>query len=147
MVLLKKTFPGQMEEISSITVGSFSGLTSTGKLNFPRISTLLLSSATTIIDFDRLATIFSLVRAPPPPLIREKWLSNSSAPSIVMSNDLTSEISISGIPRLSASSLVASLVGTPIISSPSSDTLLPISIIVYLTVEPVPSPTFIPLFT
>ena len=46
-----------------------------------------------------------------------------------------------------ASFSVARLVGTPTISSPSSAILLPNSITVCLTVEPVPKPTFIPDLT
>ncbi len=121
--------------------------TSIGRSNLPSTGTFFLSSATTIMESEIKATSFSRVRAPPPPLIREKLGSNSSAPSIVKSRLSASEIDINGIPKDSASSLVDSLVGTPTTSIPSSEIIRPISMIVYLTVEPVPRPNFIPLRT
>ncbi len=93
------------------------------------------------------ATIFSRNNAPPPPLMSWKSVSNSSAPSMTTSSPANSPNSASGIPTSCASFSVAILVGTPIISSPSSAILRPSSITVKATVEPVPRPTFIPLET
>ena len=48
----------------------------------PNFSTILEGVATTINFLAALAMIFSLKRAPPPPLIKSKLESTSSAPSI-----------------------------------------------------------------
>src|SRR5437867_3781073 len=63
------------------------------------------------------ATIFSLTRAPPPPLIRLSCGSTWSAPSIATSMDQVSSYDSSGMPALLARSAVSSDVGTPLIAA------------------------------
>ena len=118
-----------------------------GNGNVPNTSTCLLASATTTMPALDSATIFSRKRAPPPPLIRCKFESNSSAPSITKSKAEQSVQSTSGIPCSIDNFSVTSDVGIPAISNPSSRILLPNSRMVYLTVEPVPIPIIIPSFT
>jgi len=57
------------------------GMTSTGSGKRPSTSTSLLSSMMQTNFLEAAATIFSRVRAAPPPLIRAPWRVASSAPS------------------------------------------------------------------
>jgi len=92
------------------------------------------------------ATIFSRNKAPPPPLMTLSEGSISSAPSTVKSSRSTSSSVVRRMPQRMASSRVVSDVGTPITSNPSR-TRAPNSSTKCLAVEPVPSPSFIPLCT
>src|SRR4030042_1183345 len=92
------------------------------------------------------ATIFSLTRAPPRPFTRSRLGSTSSAPSIVGSSlgwSFSSPILIPTDRPRDSDSLE---VGMPTMSAPSL-TRSPISLMAMLAVEPLPSPTTMPLFT
>ena len=95
-----------------------------------------------------ISTIFSLNKAPPPPLTRFKSGSTSSAPSIATSNRENSSKVVSGMPSSSACSFVLTEVGTAIISlSVPSLSNIPSRSTANAAVEPVPRPTFMPLVT
>src|SRR6202790_4649824 len=119
------------------------GTTSTGSGKRPSASTHLESSAITIMRSDAAATIFSRSSAPPPPLMRLSAGSISSAPSTVRSSRSISSSVVKGTPQRTASSRVASDVGTPITLSPAR-TRSPSSSTKCFAVEPVPSPSLMP---
>src|SRR5262249_37358345 len=83
---------------------------------------------------------FSRNRAPPSPLMRFRWGSNSSAPSMQTSRRRTSSRPESGMPYSRASFAVASDVGTPTIAMPAR-TRSPIVRTIRAAVRPVPRPT------
>src|SRR6056297_2255927 len=120
---------------------------STGRGKAPSASTSLPISAITIIWSLAVATIFSCKSAPPPPLIRLRLESNSSAPSIVTSSQRASSRLITSMPTSRASSAVRVDVGTPLIRNPSSRTISPRQRTIQAAVLPVPSPTRIPSST
>ena len=74
------------------------GNTSIGNGNLPNTSTTFDSSTMHTKNFEALAIIFSLVNAPPPPLINCKFALTSSAPSIYIGISLTSFKSNTRIP-------------------------------------------------
>ena len=63
------------------TSGTAIGITSTGSGNAPSTSTCFVASTMHTKRREAAAQIFSRVSAPPPPLIRQRCGSNSSAPS------------------------------------------------------------------
>src|SRR3712207_1928005 len=108
--------------------------------------TSLLESATTIrpSSLDE-ATIFSRRSAPPRPLTRARSGEISSAPSMVK-RGRASESVVSGMPSSFARAVVFAEVGTPLTSLNSPEaTSSPILRTANVAVEPVPSPTTIPL--
>jgi hypothetical protein len=113
----------------------------------PSQSTSLLSSAMMISRRLELAITFSRSKAPPAPLIKSsvpRWI--SSAPSMVKSISACSASEEMRIPSPRACFAVYSDVGMPTIRSPSL-TRLPSASTASFAVEPVPSPTIIPLST
>ncbi len=93
---------------------------------------------------DEKATTFSRSKAPPPPLVRFKRGSASSAPSKQRSNDETLSKLTTSMPTLWAWFLVASDVGMALILSPSFLTRSPRAATAKRAVLPVPRPTFMP---
>ena len=136
-----------MDARTDTVTSQANGVISIGMPKAPKQSTCFRSSATTTMAADCCATIFSRSKAAPPPLINWKCGSNSSVPSITMSNPSKEPSSTNGIPTSVAKFCVATEVGTPTISNPSSLIRRPSSKTVYLTVEPVPRPTRIPVLT
>mmetsp|Transcript_10102 Transcript_10102/g.37452 ORF Transcript_10102/g.37452 Transcript_10102/m.37452 type:complete len:230 (+) Transcript_10102:2395-3084(+) len=122
------------------------GVISTGRGNpGPRPLHSLLSSTITTNFLAMTSTIFSLNRAPPPPLTSARSGSTSSAPSIATSNTEFSFSVHRGIFNDSACSLVRSLVGIATISVSSPDAIFcPSRSTAKYAVLPVPSPTTIP---
>src|SRR5258708_4166344 len=100
----------------------------------------------TIICFEDDATIFSRKSAPPPPLIKSRLRSASSAPSIVKSSGATSSRLASEIPSARAFCALRSEVATPMMLRPPR-TRGPSRSRKASAVEPVPSPNFIPALT
>ena len=95
-----------------------------------------------------ISTIFSLSKAPPPPLTRFRSGSTSSAPSIATSSRENSSNVVKGMPSSSACSFVRTDVGTAMISfKVPSLSNIPNRSTANAAVEPVPSPTFMPLVT
>ena len=82
-----------------------------------------VSSAITIMRADAAATIFSRSSAPPPPLIRSRPGSISSAPSIVRSSSGVSSSVDRRMPSSRQSAAVRSEVGTPTIVRPAATLL------------------------
>ena len=93
------------------------------------------------------ATIFSWSNAPPPPFIKFKCGSNSSAPSKTKSSFPTSLRLANSIPNSLANSIVELDVGTPIISREFVLIILDNFLTNILAVDPVPNPIFIFFFT
>src|SRR5579871_566757 len=121
-------------------------MTSTGTGKAPNLLTSLLSSAITTMRFAEAATIFSRSSAPPPPLIKARSESDSSAPSTARSSSPNASNSASGMLSSRDFAAVRSDVGVPMIFSPprirSASSSRNRS-----AVEPVPSPSFIPSST
>ena len=117
------------------------GMTSTGSGKAPSASTFFEASAMHTNWRDCAATIFSRVRAAPPPLIMWPWPSISSAPSTYTASSSTSLASNTGMPRASRRSVdateldTAPLIWSFIVASASMN---------LLTVEPVPTPMISP---
>ena len=128
---------------AAITVSGAKSSTSSGVPNGPRAGTSFDSSTTTISRVVIDSTIFSRVWAPPPPLVRLNAGSTSSAPSMAMSSVPIS----SGVITFSPSDVASSSVAFDVAVHTMSGRRSPSSRIVKCTVEPVPSPTFMPSVT
>jgi len=95
---LKTAFPPIFFSFD-VTVEEAKGKTSTGTgCSVPSFSVSLVSSATTMNCFEAEATIFSLVSAPPMPLMRLSFVSIWSAPSMVKSSWGCSSKVVGGMP-------------------------------------------------
>mmetsp|Transcript_75240 Transcript_75240/g.151267 ORF Transcript_75240/g.151267 Transcript_75240/m.151267 type:complete len:219 (+) Transcript_75240:270-926(+) len=125
------------------------GVISTGMGNAgPKPLPIFDSSTITMNFLAHTSTIFSRSKAPPPPFTRFSWSSTSSAPSIATSSSDSSSRVTRGMPRDSACSLVRTLVGTAMMSVSSPDlSSIPKRSTANAAVDPVPSPTFMPLRT
>src|SRR6056300_1847629 len=114
------------------------GITSTGKGNAPKVATHLDSSTTHKNRCAMAATIFSRVKAAPPPLIMQPEGSISSAPSTYQSKSVTSLAFCTAYPTackrwLDASELdTTAAKGLPAVAKASINAF---------TVEPVPTPS------
>src|SRR5262245_44462015 len=122
------------------------GTISTARGNAPNVATCFERSAMITNRRELAATIFSRTRAPPPPLIRSSLGSISSAPSIVRSSVPTLSRLVSRMPSAVASCCVASDVGTATMSHPPL-TCSASNGSKAATVEPVPRPSSMPVFT
>jgi hypothetical protein len=107
----------------------------------------LAASAITIIRSLAVATIFSCKSAAPPPLIRFRFASNSSAPSMVRSSHFVSSSETTVSPRLRARSAVREEVATHVTDNPLSRTRSARQRTIQAAVDPVPSPSFMPFST
>ena len=143
----KTSMPTSVSSTRVFVVCQPKGITSSGSGNAPRVSTFLAASAITIMRSLAVATTFSCKCAPPPPLIRLRSASYSSAPSMVRSNHLASSRVTTSMPRLCASAAVLLDVGTPLILRPSFFTRSPRQRTIHAAVDPVPRPTRIPVST
>ena len=134
---------------ASRTTASAKGITSTGTGTPDPSWVVILDSSTTMMSSPELkATTFSRNKAPPPPLIRLKFSSTWSAPSMVRSTPSTSSSPRMERPSSSASCRVCTDVGMHWISlTCPSFTRSASARMAHSAVEPVPRPTTIPSFT
>ncbi len=122
------------------------GMTSTGTGHcVPNAGESLLSSTMMISRLLDWATIFSRKKAPPPPLIRLRFGSTSSAPSIVISISGCSSNVVNGTPNLFASCSMKREQGMPTMSVNWPSRNRPASLsIANNAVLPCPNPTTMP---
>jgi len=124
---LKTAFP-PIFSTSNVIVEAAKGRTSTGTACLvPSLVVSLVSSATIMNCFAADATIFSLVNAPPIPLIRLSFVSIWSAPSMARLSCGCSSKVVVGISLCIASAKAWWEVGTPETFNPSCLILFPIS--------------------
>ena len=120
------------------------GITSTGNGNLPSTSTRLAGSTMQTKRSLASAMIFSRVSAAPPPLIRRRCGSHSSAPSTYSDNGPVALRSITSMPCARRRCVLCSELDTvPAMRSRKRAS----ASMKYATVEPVPTPTIIPSST